>query len=383
MTSRATTNQPILSRRNVLRAAASTAVLVGAARAIRVLADDDEPFDPGGRVRMEFDETRSWAQYYNYPLLLGRVEARALRVHTKPEDRSQVETTVYYGRILPIYRAVEGTPPSSLTHNPIWFETDRGYVHSSWVIPTQEFYNDPIDWVGPGFWGEITVPTSWQHWQPKLRSRRYYDLAYGSVFFVLDRVDETDGRAWYRLLDDAHPSHQWWVQATHVRKLYDRDFAPVSPATDPTTKWIEVAIGQQTLTCFEAGQPVFVTRIASGTTFIDSEGKSHSFHTPYGEHRVQRKTPSRHMMGGEDINDAFDLPGVPWCTFFTTSGAAIHGTYWHNDYGRARSHGCINVTPDAARWIYRWVTPFAGYDDAYLWTEKTERLDATVIRVEH
>ena len=62
----------------------------------------------------------------------------------------------------------------------------------------------------------------------------------------------------------------------------------------------------------------------------------------------------------------FDLPGVPWNTFFESSGMAIHGTYWHNDFGIPRSHGCLNVPIDAARWIYRWVYPIGGAEDDYI-----------------
>ncbi|MCK7483271.1 MAG: L,D-transpeptidase [Candidatus Moduliflexus flocculans] len=53
----------------------------------------------------------------------------------------------------------------------------------------------------------------------------------------------------------------------------------------------------------------------------------------------------------------FDLPGVPWVIYIKENGIALHGTYWHNDYGRPRSHGCINLTPQAAKWLYRWTTP--------------------------
>jgi len=40
---------------------------------------------------------------------------------------------------------------------------------------------------------------------------------------------------------------------------------------------------------------------------------------------------------------------------------AVHSTYWHNDYGVPRSHGCINVHPDDARWIFRWTNPAVEY----------------------
>ena len=53
----------------------------------------------------------------------------------------------------------------------------------------------------------------------------------------------------------------------------------------------------------------------------------------------------------------YELYGVPWVSYFTESGIAIHGTYWHNDFGLPRSHGCINMPIDAARWIYLWSQP--------------------------
>jgi hypothetical protein len=35
----------------------------------------------------------------------------------------------------------------------------------------------------------------------------------------------------------------------------------------------------------------------------------------------------------------------------------MHGTYWHNDFGKERSHGCVNMTPQAAKWVFRWTLP--------------------------
>jgi len=60
-------------------------------------------------------------------------------------------------------------------------------------------------------------------------------------------------------------------------------------------------------------------------------------------------------------DDAYDLPGVPWVSYFN-GGIAIHGTYWHNDYGRPWSHGCINVLPQDAKWFYRWALPLPSAD---------------------
>ena len=98
--------------------------------------------------------------------------------------------------------------------------------------------------------------------------------------------------------------------------------------------------------------------------------------TPTGEHSVILKQASRHMsnvpyadMKPEDRpapGDIFDLPGVPWNTFIDLAGTAIHGAYWHNDFGVRRSHGCVNVSHDAARFVYRWTYPIGGYDDDFV-----------------
>ncbi len=63
------------------------------------------------------------------------------------------------------------------------------------------------------------------------------------------------------------------------------------------------------------------------------------------------------MATGDIASNGFDLPGVPWVLYITKSGISFHGTYWHNDYGRPHSHGCINMTPQAAKWLYRWTIP--------------------------
>jgi hypothetical protein len=380
---------PRLSRRSALKAGALAAVSALSGLARRAAAQDEdpptEPFDPGGRVHVEYDETLLFNELYGYPPMLGRVEARFLRICTDPMRYSRTFVrNAHYADVLPIYGAVH--MPDSLQsppHNDVWFDVGEGYIHSSWVVPVQEVLNEPEppQAIGEGFWGEITVPTSWQHWEPKLRSYRYFDMAYGAVFRVVERADEPDGRAWYRLEDDISPTVQYWVQAAHVRRIQPHEFDPISPQVPPREKRIEVNLRAQTVTCYEYSVPVFSTRCATGTTFIDDEGRAHEFKTPRGEYLMRYKRASRHMRGGAEIDDAFDLPGVPWCSFFTFGGIAIHGTYWHNDYGRPRSHGCVNVTPDAAKWIFRWCTPAVRHNELEHLTAAEERATATRVIV--
>ena len=77
--------------------------------------------------------------------------------------------------------------------------------------------------------------------------------------------------------------------------------------------------------------------------------------------------PSRHMGDGRITADleAYELPGVPWVSFFTPTGVAFHGTYWHNDFGRPKSHGCINMRTEEARWLYRWTLPMVAPEETW------------------
>lgn len=63
------------------------------------------------------------------------------------------------------------------------------------------------------------------------------------------------------------------------------------------------------------------------------------------------------MAAGDIAATGFDLPGVPWVQYITPNGISFHGTFWHNDFGRPRSHGCINLSMNASKWLYRWSTP--------------------------
>ena len=88
--------------------------------------------------------------------------------------------------------------------------------------------------------------------------------------------------------------------------------------------------------------------------------------TPAGEFETFRKRPSRHMAAG-NLASGYDLPGVPWVAYIDEEGVSFHGTFWHNDFGVPRSHGCINMTIDAAKWLYRWTNPVVPKHEQEVW----------------
>ena len=252
-------------------------------------------------------------------------------------------------------------------HNDLWYKTTSGYVHSAWVLPVRVYPPQPrIRDIGEwGFWGEISQIFTDAHAEPDLQSRQVYRFYGGNVFHVVDAHEDDHGTGWYKVYDEfppTSPTHQW-ILASDVRRIPRAEVAPLHPFAGE--KRIEVDLRKQQLTCYEGSQVVFTTLVASG---LGGE-----LATPAGEKCVLLKQASRHMCNRpykEDmpppVGEIFDLPGIPWNTFFDLSGTAIHGTYWHNDFGIPRSHGCLNVSCDAARWIYRWVHPIGGYEDEFI-----------------
>ena len=83
--------------------------------------------------------------------------------------------------------------------------------------------------------------------------------------------------------------------------------------------------------------------------------------TPLGAHVTGRKLISLHMSGGAS-GGGWDLPGIAWTVLFSGHGEAVHSTYWHNDFGVPRSRGCVNASPEDAKWVFRWTLPEVTYD---------------------
>jgi hypothetical protein len=116
----------------------------------------------------------------------------------------------------------------------------------------------------------------------------------------------------------------------------------IPPPTPP--KRIEVNLTTQYLIAWEDDVAVNATYVSTGR-----EG----FETPEGTFHVLVKKEIEDMegvIGGEYYN----VPQVPWVMYFTNGGHALHGTYWHSNFGAQMSHGCVNLPMDFAEWLYGW-----------------------------
>ncbi len=120
-----------------------------------------------------------------------------------------------------------------------------------------------------------------------------------------------------------------------------------------STKWVDVSIWQQTLVAYEGQKPVYVTLISTGIDGMGDPKKTKS--TIRGAFRIDAKHVTT-TMDADDPESKFELRDVPWVQYFER-GYALHATYWHDDFGKPRSHGCINLAPIDAHWLFFWTDP--------------------------
>ena len=172
------------------------------------------------------------------------------------------------------------------------------------------------------------------------------------------QVFERGGLAWKKSKDP------WFVPlGEQLAKRYQLDTAPQAQGDIPTydealfippdpqprggtggEHWIEINLSAQYLIAWEGDVAVNETYVSTGR-----EG----FDTPAGTFFINTKLESDDMegvLGGEYYN----VPAVPWVMYFTDVGHAIHGTYWHSNFGYPMSHGCVNLPMDFAEWLYYW-----------------------------
>ncbi|HEY5729694.1 MAG TPA: L,D-transpeptidase [Anaerolineales bacterium] len=244
--------------------------------------------------------------------------------------------------------------------NTVWYKiNDEGYSYSGWVLPVETRYQKPLfDVPLAGRVGEITVPFSVTKKAPYVYAELGYRVYYGSAHWVKRVVVTREEKSiWYEIYDSELEKYLY-VSSHDMRLVPYDELTLLSPEVPQEEKLIVVESETQLVTAFEGDKLVFSQRCSSGAFGTE---------TPKGEFRTYHKGPAVHMTNqGDALENIYNLPGVPWCSFFTGAGHAFHGTYWHNDYGRPRSHGCVNLPSDAAKFVYRWSMPNVPVDADYI-----------------
>ncbi|MCC6500624.1 MAG: L,D-transpeptidase family protein [Anaerolineales bacterium] len=273
-----------------------------------------------------------------------------------------------------VYSSIYGQPTSILSEIP------HGYVYGSVLQPTRNLPNTPITEMPaglPGFWAEVTVPfvdlaNEGPVASPWLRSNIEHNfpprLYYGQVVWI-DQIRTNNGFVEYRWNEEpvhgygfgmGNGNEVFWADGAGLKVLTEEDAAPISPNVAPDDKQIKVDLDAQTLSCYEGSAEVYFCRISSGLKGIFDPATGaidNKLATPVGNLLTHWKIVSLNMTAGT-FQSGYSTPAVPWSTMISGDGIAIHGAFWHNAFGEKRSHGCINVTPEDAKWIFRWTTPY-------------------------
>ncbi len=295
----------------------------------------------------------------------------------EPNSLADEVRKVYFDEVLPWNREVFTNNLDINRINNRWVETPEGYIYADYLqkvryVPQQPLEELPTTETGEkGMWVEIVTPYTpleltkdkkgYLYWiRETLRPRIYYS----QVFWAFDvRRNPETGKVQY-CLEQKVPAipDTYWVDAAVCRRITSEETAPIHP--DVPDKHVLVDIDKQNLYCYEGNEEVYFAKITSGTWSSEDD----RWLTPLGVHTIWRKSLSIHMSAGPAVGN-YDIPGIPWSTFFDINGAAIHATFWHNYFGSGpRSHGCVNARPEDAKWIWRWTNPAVPYDagDLYI-----------------
>jgi hypothetical protein len=299
---------------------------------------------------------------------LGRVADATVDVFREPGFASDKVKTLWRDDVLDLVGVALGGPAP--VHNRIWYEVDTlGFVHSAAIQPVENSINRPLKYVPyRGQLMEVTVPFVDAYWEPSSRAEKAYRFYYGSTHWINGIMQSSSDNLWYRIFDDKY-TFKYYARAESFRPIPISELTPISSDVYPHLKRIKVDLINQWISCYEGSDLVFSTKISSGQLLEDG-----TYWTPVGKFKTFRKRGSRHMVSGNRAT-GYDLPGVPWVCYITEYGIALHGTYWHNDYGTPRSHGCVNLTPEAAKWIYRWTLPVVPAEDMESWVSYGTRVE--------
>lgn len=164
-------------------------------------------------------------------------------------------------------------------------------------------------------------------------------VRFHEMLYVRDEPTARRGEVFYPLAEG-----EGWVSDDEIQRFVPMDR---SSAIAEGELWLDVELEEQTLAIMQGDEPVFVTLISSG---------SHKHPTPPGIYRLTSKMGYSDMRSRADEDEPYHVEAVPWVMYFD-GRYALHGTFWHNRFGRRTSHGCVNLSAKDARRVYESTAP--------------------------
>lgn len=270
------------------------------------------------------------------PYRYARVMVEQLDVYERPGDPAPARTLPGVGTWVSIRE-------ERLVEEQLWYRIDRG----GWIPASAVARSTPSAFHGMRVVPGMPLPFGFVVAEKlNVRARPGVDddnppiaeLHRYQVVPILGVEKAADG-AWYRIGENRY------VHSRHVRRV-----SPVIRPADigPDERWIEVNLKEQTLVAYEGSRMVYATLVSSGLPRTP---------TVTGLFRIWVKIQAGKMSGGSlEQGDFYYLADVPWTMYFY-QGYGLHAAYWHDDFGRPKSRGCVNLSPLDAYWLFQWASP--------------------------
>jgi len=262
----------------------------------------------------------------------------------------------------------EPPPPLPLNPQHPWLEkgffislagkvTDDG--HSYWqtarggfVAQADAWKYEPKDFQGAEITEQMSFPVGFVM---NNKGTTVYELTEDGK---LSRVKHLDKRDFVDLAEETEVGGKTYMttQEGHlIRKDHLRlpTLQALPEGLEPYDRWIDVTLADQLLVAYEGTRPVYTTLVSTGRKGSAEE----PFETPTGRWRIYSKQVTSNMDGATATDGNYAIQDVPWVMYFDGS-YALHGAFWHRSFGHVRSHGCVNLGPSDARWLFFWTTPF-------------------------
>jgi lipoprotein-anchoring transpeptidase ErfK/SrfK len=290
----------------------------------------------------------------------GRSTFSGVELLSEPALNANKVRALGRDEIITIHAEVQGDKGYDNPFNSTWYQVEgQGFVYSGSIQPVEVLHQKPVlNIPEQGLLAEVTVPFSDTRRAGSVFADRGYRIYYSTTHWITGLIVNRDEKSiWYKIYD-RQTLESLYIPSHELRIVYPDELTLLSPDVPEEEKRIYVDLANQMVIAFEGEKAVFVARCASG-----AKGTG----TPLGAFRTYHKGPSIHMTNqGDGTENTYHLPGVPWVSFFTGTGVAFHGSYWHNDYGRPSSRGCVNLRSDDAKFIYRWSRPEVPTGTPYL-----------------
>lgn len=261
----------------------------------------------------------------------------------------------------PIYNVGEGflyiTVQKQLVSNgQSWYQINPGqFALADGIVPvkTPAFHGTEIS-VQPerpfGWIVQEVVPSSGPDEDPDPDQE---EMARFTFFQVFDAVVGEGDWIWYDIGGDR------WIRQTSVSLI---DVNPVPEEIPAGEYWVEVDLFEQTFAAYEGTRMVYAGLISSGLN---------RWPTEEGLFQVWSRYLQAKMSGAEGKVDYYFIEDIPYIMYFDRQNEiALHGAYWHDRYGYKHSHGCVNMPPLDAEWVYYWSAE--APNDLWVWVHTSD-----------